>query len=149
MRGQQRFLGVAACSVIACATVAQWAPTCCKYIGIWPEEGNPDGACAGSHARVCTTGSIGADFSDPMAREFGPVFTPNCLDITLTGGAYFVHQDCALPPPAGWVRLVSVQLPDGQCCYVVGDPEDVTITRTPQPFQVPTCFGACASNPPR
>lgn len=148
MHERQRLLTAAAGSLIACAAIAQVGPTCCKYVGIWPAEGNPDGACAGSSSRVCTTGSNAAGVNDPMARRFGPLFTPNCYDITLTGTATFVHQDCALPPPAGALFLVSVQLSDGQCCYIVGDAQDVTLTATPQPFQIPSCSGACASSPP-
>lgn len=145
MSRQQRLLTTAAGSVIVCAAVAQVAPTCCKYIGIWPEEGNPDGACAGRHARFCTTGSIGADFSDPKARKLGALFTPHCREITLTGDATLVHQDCPLPPPAGWIGLVSVPLPDGQCCYVVGVPDEMDVSSTPQPFQIPRCTGNCVS----
>ncbi|MCL4221175.1 MAG: hypothetical protein KJZ65_07380 [Phycisphaerales bacterium] len=145
MSRQQRPLMAAAGSLIACGAVAQVAPTCCNFIGIWPEEGNPDGACAGTHASFCTTGSIGAELSDPMARRWGDVFTPHCWEITLTGDATFVHQDCALPPPAGWIGLVGVPLPDGQCCYIVGDPDEMEVLSTPQPFQIPRCSGNCVS----
>jgi len=135
--------------VIICAAAAQVAPVCCKYIGNWPSEGNPSGECAGSSSKVCYTGAVDATLTDPLAYKYSATLQPAaCVTITLSGSAYFVHQPCNWPPPSGYVVWFQVRLSDDQCCYIVGDFEDLTFTWEDLEYQIPTCTGDCASGPP-
>jgi len=69
MKTNQRFVALSAGAMIVCAAAAQVAPTCCKYLGTWPAENNPSGACAGSSSQFCVTGVDPGTVGDPLSLQ--------------------------------------------------------------------------------
>lgn len=145
MVNTQKLMALGAGSVIALAAVAQVIiPPCCKYLWEWPPEFNPPppgGGCSGTHSFVCQTGAQNVWDDDPEAQQKRYTFVEaKCFQVELKGSAHFVRLDCSDPPPPG--EFIGV-LPNGQCCYAVGLPQDITIVPYDAGYEIRLCLGQC------
>lgn len=143
----EKLVALSAGSIIVLAASAQvLIPPCCKYLWDWPTTMNPPapaGACSGDHSYTCQTGSEYVWGDDPLSDAKGPYIQAQCFQVILEDGAEFLRVDCSeLAPPGVFIGV----LPNGQCCYAVGAPQNIQIFPTPAGYQIRQCEGNCGGS---